>query len=288
VERGSIFGLLGANGAGKTTTIRILCGLLDADSGYVRLAGTDVLTEPEETKRKIGYMSQRFSLYRDLTVDENLEFFGGLYRPEAATDPSHHRQVLEMVGLGGYGGELAGLLPGGIAQRLALACALSHEPSVLFLDEPTAGVDPVSRRRFWDLIHQATDRGTTVVVTTHYLDEAEYCDHIVLMHAGRIAASGGPDELKRHSIPGPVAEVTGVSGTLLESHLEKASWAVETSLFGDAVHLQGSAGMDFPELRKKVLETARDCGEPEPGVTSIVPSLEDVFLRVIDDNGEVV
>lgn len=285
VEPGTIFGLLGANGAGKTTTIRILCGLMEASGGEIRLAGIDVLASPEKAKEQTGYMSQRFSLYRDLSVEENLEFFGGLYGVEAAASPRGRRGILEEVGLENYGRELAGDLPGGVAQRLALACAMAHRPAVLFLDEPTAGVDPVSRRRFWDLIHNAAEAGTTVVVTTHYLDEAEYCDHIVLMHNGLIAASGGPDELKQKSISGLVVAVSGAGGTVLERQLEQESWVVEASLFGDSLHLQIDGSPGEAEVRRRITRIAEDTGSRIPVVEAIIPSLEDVFLRIIDTAG---
>jgi ABC-2 type transport system ATP-binding protein len=209
VESGSIFGLLGANGAGKTTTIRMLCGLLAADEGSAVLDGIDVMAAPEAVKHRIGYMSQRFSLYRDLSVEENLEFFAGLYGASAAVDRSERLNRIAAVGLAGRENDLAGDLPGGLAQKLALSCAVAHHPAVLFLDEPTAGVDPASRRVFWNLIHDLAEGGTTVVVTTHYLDEAEYCDQIVMMHAGGIVASGGPGDLKERVIPGVVSGIGG-------------------------------------------------------------------------------
>ena len=285
VESGSIFGLLGANGAGKTTTIRILCGLMSASAGRINLDGIDVLADPEAAKNRIGYMSQRFSLYRDLSVEENLEFFAGLYGVAAAADVEGRGRLLAEVDLGNYRREPAGNLPGGVAQRLALICALAHRPAVLFLDEPTAGVDPASRRRFWDLIHKAADRGTTVVVTTHYLDEAEYCDRIVLMHAGGIAATGGPDELKRSVIKGSVAELSGPDTRRLESLLEGESWVEESSLFGDTLHLQIAGSVDFETVKERIHAMAETRGYQVPDMQEIVPSLEDVFLRVIDRAG---
>jgi len=283
VDRGSIFGLLGANGAGKTTTIRILCGLMTADAGRVRLADVDVRADPEAAKRRIGYMSQRFSLYRDLTAEENLEFFGGLYGANAAARSDGRRRLLDAVGLAGLERELAGDLAGGLTQRLALACAMVHRPPVIFLDEPTSGVDPASRRRFWDLIHDQADRGTTVVITTHYLDEAEYCDRLVLMHAGRIVASGSPGDLKRDAVPGPVLAVGGSDAMTLEDTLAAEAGVVETSLFGDALHLQFDTGWTEADARSLVETAVRG---REVSVDSIVPSLEDVFLRIIDRSEE--
>jgi len=298
VKKGSLFGLLGANGAGKTTLIRILCGLMNADEGSALLAGVDVLKNPEEVKKRIGYMSQRFSLYRDLTADENLEFFGGLYSSGDTAGVADRRDILESVGLGGMENVLAGDLPGGISQRLALACAMSHHPAVLFLDEPTAGVDPVSRRRFWDLIHERADEGTTVVVTTHYLDEAEYCSDIILMHGGRIVAGGGPEELKRQFVTGPVFEISGTAVPFLEPLLKTDSRVEDISLFGDSLHVQVQKGMNAENVEgmlRRLLQAGGHTGEPAGGpgpvtaaaeseilVEPVSPRLEDVFLRVID------
>jgi ABC-2 type transport system ATP-binding protein len=196
LDRGSIFGLLGANGAGKSTIIRMLCGLLRSSAGTARVAGYDINTEPEQIKRNIGYMSQRFSLYLDLTVAENIRFFGGIYGLSKELIASRLRWVIEMAGLRGREDELTGRLSGGWRQRLALGCAILHRPEIVFLDEPTAGVDPLSRRDFWELINRLAEEGTTVLVTTHYLDEAEYANRILLIHAGRIVAEGSPGELK--------------------------------------------------------------------------------------------
>jgi ABC-2 type transport system ATP-binding protein len=196
VERGSVFGLLGANGAGKSTTIRMLCGLLKPSGGIAQVDGEDVTTAPERVKRRIGYMSQRFSLYRDLTVAENITFFAGMYGLSGREIASRREWLLEMAGLTGRENTPATDLSGGWAQRLALGCAVLHQPPILFLDEPTGGVDPVSRREFWDIINDMADRGTTVVVTTHYMDEAEYCNTVHLMYGGSIVAAGSPQELR--------------------------------------------------------------------------------------------
>ena len=196
VHKGEIFGFLGANGAGKSTTIRILCGLLVPTAGKATVGGISVREQPERIKERIGYMSQKFSLYQDLTVVENIRFFGGIYGLNGSRARERLRWVLRMAGLEGREHSLTGELAGGWKQRLALGCALLHEPEIVFLDEPTAGVDPVSRRRFWDLIYDLSVKGVTVFVTTHYLDEAEYCHRIMLMHAGEIIAGGSPRELK--------------------------------------------------------------------------------------------
>ena len=196
VARGEIFGFLGPNGAGKSTTIRILCGLLRPSAGAARVGSFDVTREPELVRQHIGYMSQKFSLYDDLTVEENLDFFGGVYgvEPEALTRRKEF--VLGMAGLGDRRGAMTRLLPGGFKQRLALGCAILHEPPILFLDEPTCGVDPIARREFWALIRQLSAAGHTVFVTTHYMDEAEYCHRLALMYRGRIIALGAPGDLK--------------------------------------------------------------------------------------------
>lgn len=196
VRKGEVFGLLGPNGAGKSTILRMLCGLLAPTEGTATIAGFDVRTQPEEVKKHIGYMSQRFSLYEDLTVEENIDFFGGIYRIPAARKRERKEWAVRMAGLSDHRHARAGHLSTGWKQRLALGCAILHEPPILFLDEPTSGTDPVSRRSFWDLIYSLADGGTTVFVTTHYMDEAEYCDRLGLVHRGELAAIGSPAELK--------------------------------------------------------------------------------------------
>jgi ABC-2 type transport system ATP-binding protein len=197
VEKGEVFGFLGPNGAGKSTTIRILCGLLEPTSGAATVAGFRVGDQSEEIRRNIGYMSQRFSLYDDLTVEENIDFFGGLYSVPAAEQAERKEYVLRMAGITEKRGALTHLLAGGWKQRLALGCAILHSPPVLFLDEPTSGVDPIARRQFWDLIYDLSAAGHTVFVTTHYMEEAEYCHRLALMYKGRVIALGTPAELKR-------------------------------------------------------------------------------------------
>ena len=202
IGRGEIFGFLGPNGAGKTTTIRILCGLLAPTEGEARVNGFDVAAEPESVKRSIGYMSQKFSLYDDLTVEENLDFFSGIYGVPPGRREERKAHVLRMAGLERERGRMTRELAGGWKQRLALGCALLHEPPVLFLDEPTSGVDPIARRRFWDLIYEMAERGSTVIVSTHYMDEAEYCRRLALMHRGHVVALGSPAELRAQCRPG--------------------------------------------------------------------------------------
>lgn len=197
VAKGEVFGFLGPNGAGKSTTIRILCGLIAPTSGTAKVAGFEVGPESEQIRRHIGYMSQKFSLYDDLRVEENIEFFGGLYGVQGHRLQERKQYVLEMAGLESKRNELTGMLAGGWKQRLALGCAILHQPPVLFLDEPTSGVDPIARRQFWDLIYGLSEAGSTIFVTTHYMEEAEYCNRIALMYKGRVIALGTPAELKR-------------------------------------------------------------------------------------------
>ena len=226
VRRGEVFGFLGPNGAGKSTTIRMLCGLLAPTSGRATVAGFDVAREPEAVKRNLGYMSQRFSLYDDLRVEENLDFYAGVYRLPPGKREARKAWVLAMAGLEAHRGRPTGSLPGGWKQRLALGCAVLHEPPILFLDEPTSGVDPASRRAFWDLIYALSEGGVTVFVTTHYMEEAEYCDRLGLVYAGRLIALGTPSELKaKISTAAPAERVTleDVFVTLIEEESAKSA-----------------------------------------------------------------
>jgi ABC-2 type transport system ATP-binding protein len=197
VKRGEVFGLLGPNGSGKTTTIRMLCGLLTPTSGTATVAGCDVVKDSEAVRRRLGYMSQKYGLYDDLTVRENIEFYGGIYGLSGKQVAARIQVLIAELGLEGRVHQFAGTLSGGWKQRLALACATAHEPPVLFLDEPTAGVDPASRRRFWQIIHTLAQRGTTILVTTHYMDEAARCDRLAFMSGGHLIALGTPDEVTK-------------------------------------------------------------------------------------------
>jgi len=217
IETGEVFGLLGPNGSGKTTTIRMLCGLLEPSAGTAFVAGIDVTVAPEQVKRRIGYMSQRFGLYEDLTAAENLDFYAGIYGLDGAARRARLAEVIGFLGLGPRLGQLAGQLSGGWKQRLALGCALMHHPTVLFLDEPTAGVDPAARRNFWRTIHDLAGQGTTVIVTTHYMDEAERCGRLGMMSAGRLIALGSPAEVA-HQVGGATLEDAFV---LLQEHDEQ-------------------------------------------------------------------
>jgi ABC-2 type transport system ATP-binding protein len=278
VGRGAIFGFLGANGAGKSTTIRMLCGLLDPTSGTARVGGFDVGREPEQVKRIIGYMSQKFSLYEDLTVVENIRFFGGVYGLSKKAVASLVPWVLELAGLKGRERSLTRTLSVGWKQRLALGCAILHEPEIVFLDEPTGGVDPASRRRFWELINELADRQVTVFVTTHYLDEAEYCNDIRLIHAGRIVAGGSPRELKAEVIRNPILEVASDRAVDALEVLRQERWVLETSIFGTSLHVSVA---DEAEGRRLVRERLAREGIVPDRVDRIVPSLEDVFIHKI-------
>jgi ABC-2 type transport system ATP-binding protein len=282
VKPGEIFGFLGANGAGKSTTIRMLCGLLRPTGGTALVGGIDVSKDPEGVKRRIGYMSQKFSLYELLTVDQNIDFFGGIYGLRGARLAARRRFVLEMAGLHGHEATLTRDLPGGWRQRLALGCAILHEPSIVFLDEPTGGVDPLSRRQFWDLIDRMSEAGTTVLVTTHYLDEAEHCHRIAIIHAGKLAALGTATELKQVFQDRPIIEVqTGQPVAAMEA-LDRLADVEKTSLFGTSVH----AVLGVPAEPEQVVARAlAQAGIATRSITRVMPSLEDVFLDVVERAG---
>jgi len=280
VVRGAIFGFLGANGAGKSTTIRMLCGLLDPTSGTAVVGGIDVGRRPDEVKKVIGYMSQKFSLYEDLTVAENIRFFGGVYGLARKDVESRLPWVLEMAGLAGRERSLTKTLSVGWKQRLALGCAVLHNPAIVFLDEPTGGVDPASRRRFWELINDLSERGVTVFVTTHYLDEAEYCNDIRLIHAGRIVAGGSPRELKAGVIRNPILEVSSGRAVDALEALRKEPWVLGTSIFGTSLHVSVA---DEEEGRRLIRERLAREGLVPERIDRIVPSLEDVFIHKIEE-----
>jgi len=279
VEKGEIFGFLGPNGAGKSTTIRMLCGLLMPTSGKGRVAGFDLMEEPEKIKQGIGYMSQKFSLYDDLTVAENLHFFGGIYGLAGPLQKEREEQALEMAGLKELRDRMTRNLAVGWKQRLALGCAILHQPSILFLDEPTSGVDPISRRNFWSLIQQMGERGVTTFVTTHYMDEAEYCDRLALIYRGKIIALGTPTELKLKSLSQGIMEVECHPLIPALDLLKKEPWISETAIFGDSLHVIGKEAIDLerevPALLKKHGISLRRMGWMRP-------SLEDVFVSLIE------
>jgi ABC-2 type transport system ATP-binding protein len=279
VAPGSIFGLLGSNGAGKSTAIRMLCGLLRPTSGTGLVLGIDVGRDPEQVKRNIGYMTQRFSLYEDLTVTQNLQFFGGVYGLDRDALRRRIAEVMAMANLEGHDHALARSLPGGWKQRLALACSILHRPRVLFLDEPTGGVDPISRRTFWGLIDGMAESGVTIIVTTHYLDEAEHCGRIALMHAGRLVALGGVTGLKEVFAGRAILEVRCPRYLEAIDRLEKQDWALEVSAFGTSLHVVVA---DPDDGRRRILALLEADGNAPAAVERIVPSLEDVFIHYIE------
>jgi len=287
VEAGEIFGYLGANGAGKSTTIRMLCGLLPPTSGTARVAGHDVAEGAVEVKRSIGYMSQKFSLYLDLTVEENLEFFAGAYEIGRGERDARIERSLERAGLGERRDVMTGDLPGGIRQRLALASALLHDPSLVFLDEPTAGVDPASRREFWRMIRGLAREGKTVFVTTHHLDEAEYCHRVGLMVDGELVALDTPDGLKSTYVPEKLFSVSGV-GHDRQSREALAAEAdvVEVQPFGDRLHVYVRGPLEDERALAGLL--AERFPDQAADIADASPTLEDVFLRLTreDQPGE--
>ena len=280
VARGEVFGFQGSNGAGKSTTIRMLCGLLRPTSGRAFVDGIDVGKDPEAVKKRIGYMSQKFSLYEALTVDENIHFYAGLYGLRGARLAERRRFVLEMAGLVGREKQQTKSLAGGWRQRLALGCALLHEPPLLFLDEPTGGVDPVSRRDFWRLIDDLSRGGTTVLVTTHYMDEAERCDRVAIIQAGKMAALGTIAELKAVFADRPILEIRSANPMLTMAVADSVPMVEKTSLFGTAVHAVLREGSD--EARSGLREAMAAAGVVIDGIEPVVPSLDDVFLDVVD------
>jgi ABC-2 type transport system ATP-binding protein len=279
VKRGEVFGFLGSNGAGKSTTIRMLCGLLRPTSGKASVDGIDVGSDPEGVKTRIGYMSQRFSLYELLTVDQNIRFYAGLYGLAGERLARRREFALKMGGLVGREHQRAGSLAGGWRQRLALGCALLHEPPIVFLDEPTGGVDPVSRREFWRLIDDLSKAGTTVLVTTHYLDEAERCDRVAIIHAGKLAALGTTSELKQTFERRPIVEVRSPDPVRAMAELDAHPGVEKTSLFGTAVHAVLRATETTTESIRGTLDSR---GVAVSSIERVTPSLEDVFLDVVD------
>jgi ABC-2 type transport system ATP-binding protein len=283
VRKGEIFGFLGSNGAGKSTTIRMLCGLLRPTSGEALVGGISVTKDPEGVKQRIGYMSQRFSLYELLTVDQNIAFFGGIYGLDRLRLAERRRFVIEMAGLAGREQTLARDLSGGWRQRLALGCAILHEPPILFLDEPTGGVDPLSRRQFWRLIDSLSASGVTVLVTTHYLDEAERCHRVALIHAGRLATIGTIGEVKGIFASRPIVEIRTDRPVDAMQLLDNMDDVEKTSLFGTALHaVLRSDTVAFDSLAERL----RAAGLRIDSLERVEPSLEDVFLDVVDKAGE--
>ena len=284
VKEGEIFGFLGANGAGKSTTIRMLCGILSPTSGDAFVGGFSVMKEPDKVKLNIGYMSQRFSLYDDLTVEENIDFFGGIYGLRGKSLESRKDWVLRIANLRKKESLLTGSLPGGIKQRLALGTSVIHNPKIVFLDEPTSGVDPISRRSFWELINDLSEQGTTVFVTTHYLEEAEFCNNINLINAGKLIAEGNPKDLKTNYLKNDIVEIECSNTVLAMEILEKTDFVHDISIFGNKLHI--TVAKDFNNydelkgfLQRRDIEIKR--------AEKIIPTLEDVFINLLDTSSNV-
>jgi ABC-2 type transport system ATP-binding protein len=280
IKTGEIFGFLGPNGSGKTTTIRILLGLLRPTEGRGTVLGYDIVKQAEEIRKRIGYMSQQFSLYNDLTVAENLNFYGGTYGVTGARLRQRKEYILEMANLRGREREMTKNLSGGWKQRLALGTAIIHEPEMLFLDEPTAGVDPISRRAFWDLLYELSEGGTTIFVTTHYMDEAEHCQSLAFIHLGRIVARGTPQEIKEKIMKGQVMEIDCLNPDLALSTLRDSSLFDEVALYGALIHVVGE---DLKSHRPAMERLLQEQGIEIRSMDIIAPSLEDVFISSIKE-----
>lgn len=278
VKQAEIFGFLGANGAGKSTTIRMLCGILEPTSGDATVGGYSVAKNPERVKQNIGYMSQRFSLYNDLAVGENLDFFGGVYGLSNEKLKERKKWVLKIANLEGKENLLTGSLPGGIKQRLALGAAVIHQPGIVFLDEPTSGVDPISRRNFWELINELSSKGTTIFVTTHYLEEAEFCNNIILIDAGKLIAEGNPKQLKSEYLKNSIYEIESDKVIEALELFEKQDFVVETSIFGNNIHISVEEKFNNLILINKICE---ENGITIKRINKIVPTLEDVFIHLL-------
>ena len=279
VRKGEIFGFLGPNGAGKSTTIRMLCGIIIPTSGKANVIGFDVFKETEKIKNHIGYMSQKFSLYEDLTVEENIDFYSGIYQIPAKEKRERKEWVIKMAGLDNHRNSLTAILPGGWRQRLALGCALLHRPPVIFLDEPTSGVDPISRRSFWDLIYQLASEGVTVFVTTHYMDEAEYCDRLAMIYRGELVALGTPNELSQKYMSEDILNLECSDPFAMLKVINKIPEIEEAALFGRGLHLsvinaQTKISAIIAALKEQKVEYI--------GLKKINPSLEDVFVSIIE------
>jgi len=289
VKVGEVFGFLGSNGAGKSTTIKMLCGILEPTSGDATVGGFSINNNPDMVKKNIGYMSQKFSLYNDLTVEENINFFGGVYGLEGTDLDKRKKWVLNIAGLENKEKTLTTSLSVGFKQRLALGCAVIHEPKIIFLDEPTGGVDPISRRKFWDLINDLSDKGTTVFVTTHYLDEAEFCNRIILIDAGKLIAAGSPKELKKKYLRNIVIEIDCSNIYATIEILEKKNIIENVSIFGNSLHVTLKEKVESSEdsIKYRINNISDVLGKDDIKVyriEQISPSLEDVFLFLLENN----
>lgn len=282
IPEGEILGLLGPNGAGKTTTIRMLCGLLKPDSGSANVLGYDVAKNPEEIKKRIGYMSQKFSLYNDLRVEENLDFYAAIYGISQASERKKRvDELLEIAGIKDFRRELTKNLSGAWRQRVALSCAIIHDPKMLFLDEATAGVDPLARRSFWDLIYQLAGRGISVLATTHYMDEADYCNIIAMMYQGKIVALAGPDEIKEQQ-PGVLIHIETEKPVEAQEFLTEDNTVINSSVQGVQLHVTVPDEQAIPNLRARLDQA----GFAVHALEVIQPSLEDAFTAIVQRERE--
>ena len=282
VYRGEIFGFLGANGAGKSTTIKMLCGILEPTSGDATVGGFSIKTQSEQVKRNIGYMSQKFSLYNDLTIEENINFFGGVYGLEGENLSNRKKWVLKIANLEGKEKLLTGSLPTGIKQRLALGTAVIHSPNIVFLDEPTGGVDPIERRNFWDLINTLSSEGTTVFVTTHYLDEAEFCNRILLINAGKIIAGGSPKVLKENYIKTIILEIECGKTIDALTILEDSNFFGSATIFGNYIHVKLKENDTEENAKDFIVKTLSESKINTSRIDKISPTLEDVFITLLE------
>lgn len=280
VAPGEIVGLVGPDGAGKTTAFRMLCGILPPDHGTARVAGYDVVTQSEAVKARIGYLPQRFSLHRDLTIDENIQYVAELYTVPRDEWQSRREELLEMTYLAPFRRRLAGRLSGGMRQKLALVCALVHRPEVLFLDEPTTGVDPVSRRDFWKLLHDLPRQGVTMVISTPYMDEAARCNRLAFMYAGQVLATDSPDNLRRQ-LPGELIQVRCRPQREAREALKRCSAVRSVEVFGDRLHVLFHGKADPALCERLLAEAGVECLEQQP----VEPSLEDVFMSLVSEHG---
>ncbi len=280
VQRGEIFGFLGPNGAGKSTTIRMLCGIISPTSGSGQVGGFDIIREQSKIKEHIGYMSQKFSLYDDLTVEENINFYSGIYKIPQQEKKERFQATMRTAGLEGMESTLTSTLAGGWKQRLALGCALLHKPKIIFLDEPTSGVDPLTRANFWAIIKQLASQGVTVFVTTHYMDEAENCNRMVLIYHGTIIAQGSPEEMKTKCMKNEVLEITLANSQDWLARISKIEGVKDAALFGASIHtLVYDSSKAIPAIKEYL--TKENAGEFS--VNKILPSLEDVFVSSIEE-----
>lgn len=283
VKKGEVFGFLGANGAGKSTTIRMLCGILPPTSGDAIVGGFSIKSQPDKVKLKIGYMSQKFSLYNDLTVEENINFFAGIYGLSKTLLEERKKWIISIADLKGRENLLTSSLPGGIKQRLALGTAVIHKPEIVFLDEPTSGVDPIARRNFWELINSLSEDGTTVVVTTHHLEEAEYCNNIILIDSGKLIAEGNPKELKTRYLKNKILEI--ICDQVIEGIeiLAKEPFTEDLNIFGNSIHITVNSKY---EGQNQIEQLLSEKGIFVRQISEITPTLEDVFIHLVDKRNE--